>query len=74
LDLAERDRRSQAGLRGAGSLVWGEPDGGSGNLVVERHAQTRISATAGPKPFSGDTPGSTVKPDFRSAWFKRNPI
>ena len=42
-------------------LVWGEPDGGSSNFVVERHVQTRIRATVGPKPFSGMTQGSSVK-------------
>lgn len=42
------------------SLVWGEPDGGSGNPAVERHAQTRIRATLGRKPYFGVTQGSTV--------------
>jgi vanillate/3-O-methylgallate O-demethylase len=42
-------------------LVWGEPNGGSANLTVERHAQTRIRATIGPKPFSEETQGSSVK-------------
>ena len=44
------------------SLVWGEPNGGSANLAVERHAQTRIQATIGPKPFSGETQGSSIRP------------
>ncbi len=42
-------------------LVWGEPDGGSGNLAVERHVQTRIRATLGPKPFSEGTQGSSLR-------------
>jgi vanillate/3-O-methylgallate O-demethylase len=42
-------------------LVWGEPDGGSANLSVERHVQTRIRATIGPKPFSEETQGSSLK-------------
>lgn len=42
------------------ALIWGEPDGGSGNPAVERHAQTRIRATLGRKPFFGVTQGSTV--------------
>ena len=42
-------------------LVWGEPNGGSGNLSVERHVQTRIRATLGLKPFSGETQGSSLK-------------
>jgi glycine cleavage system aminomethyltransferase T len=33
-------------------LVWGEPDGGSANPVVERHAQTTIRATVTKKPFA----------------------
>jgi vanillate/3-O-methylgallate O-demethylase len=41
-------------------LVWGEPDGGSANLAVERHTQTRIGATVGPRPFSEVTEGSSV--------------
>ncbi len=43
------------------SLVWGEPNGGSANLSVERHTQTTIRATMGPKPFSESTQGSSVK-------------
>jgi vanillate/3-O-methylgallate O-demethylase len=43
------------------SLVWGEPNGGSGNLAVERHVQTRIRATMGGKPFSEHTQGSSLK-------------
>jgi vanillate/3-O-methylgallate O-demethylase len=42
-------------------LVWGEPGGGSDNLSVERHTQTTIRATLGPKPFSKDTQGSSTK-------------
>jgi len=43
------------------SLVWGEPNGGSANLSVERHTQTNIRVTMGPKPFSQETQGSSVK-------------
>jgi vanillate/3-O-methylgallate O-demethylase len=43
------------------AVVWGEPDGGSQNLAVERHVQTRIAATISRKPFSGDTQGSSVR-------------
>ena len=32
-------------------LVWGEPDGGSANPAVERHAQTTIRATVIRRPF-----------------------
>ncbi len=42
-------------------LVWGEPHGGSANLSVERHAQTRIRATLDRKPFSAATEGSSLK-------------
>jgi glycine cleavage system aminomethyltransferase T len=42
-------------------LVWGEPDGGSANPAVERHAQTRIRATLGRKPFSEVTEGSSLR-------------
>jgi vanillate/3-O-methylgallate O-demethylase len=42
-------------------LVWGEPDGGSANPAVERHAQTRVRATLGRKPFSDVTEGSSLK-------------
>ncbi|MEV4568200.1 hypothetical protein AB0K12_30905 [Nonomuraea sp. NPDC049419] len=34
------------------SLVWGEPDGGSGKLTVEQHAQAEIGATVGPVPYT----------------------
>jgi vanillate/3-O-methylgallate O-demethylase len=43
------------------SLVWGEPNGGSANFAVERHAQTRIRATIGGKPFAAHTEGSSLK-------------
>lgn len=43
------------------SLVWGEPNGGSANLSVERHVQTTIRATMRPKPFSESTQGSSLK-------------
>ena len=36
-------------------LIWGEPDGGSNNPAVERHTQTTIRATMGPRPFAGET-------------------
>jgi vanillate/3-O-methylgallate O-demethylase len=42
-------------------LVWGEPHGGSANLSVERHTQTRIRATIAPKPFSELTEGSSLR-------------
>jgi vanillate/3-O-methylgallate O-demethylase len=32
-------------------LVWGEPDGGSANPLVERHSQTTIRATVSRRPF-----------------------
>lgn len=32
-------------------LVWGEPDGGSANPLVERHTQTTIRATVSRRPF-----------------------
>jgi len=35
-------------------LVWGEPDGGSGNPLVERHSQTTIRATVARRPFPRD--------------------
>jgi vanillate/3-O-methylgallate O-demethylase len=41
------------------AILWGEPDGGSANVAVERHAQTRIRATIGGKPFAGHTQGSS---------------
>ncbi len=44
------------------SLIWGEPNGGSANLAVERHSQTTIRATMGPKPFFRETQGSTIRP------------
>jgi vanillate/3-O-methylgallate O-demethylase len=31
--------------------VWGEPDGGSPNPAVERHAQTRVKGTVMSRPF-----------------------
>ena len=35
-------------------LVWGEPDGGSANPLVERHTQTTIRATVSRRPFFWD--------------------
>ncbi|MCT9082956.1 aminomethyl transferase family protein [Streptomyces fulvoviolaceus] len=35
-------------------LVWGEPNGGSANPTVERHAQTTIRATISRRPFASD--------------------
>ena len=35
-------------------LVWGGPDGGSANPLVERHAQTTIRATVSRRPFPAD--------------------
>jgi glycine cleavage system aminomethyltransferase T len=35
-------------------LTWGEPDGGSGNPLVERHTQTTIRATIAKRPFPVD--------------------
>jgi hypothetical protein len=32
-------------------LVWGEPDGGSANPLVERHTQTTIRAIVSRRPF-----------------------
>jgi glycine cleavage system aminomethyltransferase T len=43
------------------SLTWGEPNGGAQNLAVERHVQTTIRATVGPKPFSEEKQGSSNK-------------
>ncbi len=42
-------------------LLWGEPDGGSANPAVERHAQTRIRATVARRPFSELTEGSSLR-------------
>lgn len=53
---------SQERVNGAEvALVWGEPDGGSANLAVERHVQTRIRATIGDKPFADRTEGSSLR-------------
>lgn len=35
-------------------LTWGEPDGGSGNPLVERHTQTKIRASVSQRPFPVD--------------------
>lgn len=35
-------------------LVWGEPDGGSANPLVERHTQTTIRAVIQRRPFPAD--------------------
>ena len=36
-------------------LVWGEPNGGEGLVVLEPHEQTTIRATVRPAPYSADT-------------------
>jgi len=40
-------------------LIWGEPDGGSNNPVVERHTQLRVKATLMDRPFVEGTEGSS---------------
>ena len=35
-------------------MVWGEPDGGSANPLVERHTQTTIRAVIERRPFPAD--------------------
>jgi vanillate/3-O-methylgallate O-demethylase len=35
-------------------VTWGEPDGGSGNPLVERHTPTTIRATIAKRPFPVD--------------------
>ncbi len=39
-------------------LTWGEPNGGSDNRAIERHAQTTVRARVIPRPFSESTEGS----------------
>jgi vanillate/3-O-methylgallate O-demethylase len=39
-------------------LIWGEPDGGSRNPLVERHTQTAVRATIIERPFIEGTQGS----------------
>jgi len=39
-------------------LVWGEPNGGRGLVVLEPHEQTRIRAVVRPAPYSADTRAS----------------
>nr|WP_274637147.1 aminomethyl transferase family protein [Microbacterium bovistercoris] len=39
-------------------LTWGEPNGGSNNRAIERHAQTTVRATVINRPFSESTQGS----------------
>ncbi len=33
-------------------LTWGEPDGGSRKLHVERHQQTQVRVTVAPAPYA----------------------
>jgi len=42
-------------------LVWGEPDGGSNNAVVERHTQLRVKGTLMDRPFKEGTEGSNIR-------------
>jgi len=42
------------------TLVWGEPDGGSGKTTVERSRQTEIRVKVSPVPYSRDARESYV--------------
>lgn len=44
-------------------LVWGEPDGGTAKLNVERHEQTRVRVIVSPSPFS-----AVVRNDYPGSW------
>jgi len=48
IDEAEVEFGAEVGL------IWGEPDGGSANPLVERHSQTTIRATVARRPFPQD--------------------
>ncbi|HKP05911.1 MAG TPA: aminomethyl transferase family protein [Microbacterium sp.] len=44
-------------------LIWGEPDGGSEKLNVERHVQTTVRAVVAPSPYSAD-----VRAEYQPGW------
>lgn len=48
------------------TLLWGEPDGGSEKLTVERHIQTQIRATVSPVPYS-----EVARDNYADGWRTR---
>ena len=44
-------------------LVWGEPDGGSGKVNVERHEQTEVRVIVSPTPFS-----AVARSEYAGGW------
>jgi vanillate/3-O-methylgallate O-demethylase len=44
-------------------LIWGEPDGGTRKLNVERHEQTRVRVVVSPSPYS-----AVVRTDYQVGW------
>jgi vanillate/3-O-methylgallate O-demethylase len=45
------------------TLVWGEPDGGTPKMTVERHRQFEMRATVSPVPYS-----RVVREAYHSGW------
>jgi vanillate/3-O-methylgallate O-demethylase len=44
-------------------LVWGEPDGGTDKVTVERHKQIEIRAVVSPVPYA-----ATVRESYADGW------
>ena len=44
-------------------LVWGEPDGGTRKLNVERHEQTKVRVVVSPAPYS-----AVVRSEYQGGW------
>ncbi len=44
-------------------LIWGEPDGGSGKVNVERHEQTEVRVIVSPTPFS-----AVARATYQGGW------
>jgi len=47
------------------TLVWGEEDGGTKKVTVERHKQIEIRVSVGPVPFSETVRQSGYRPEWR---------
>ena len=48
------------------TLVWGEPDGGSGKTSTERHRQTEIQVRVSPVPYARE-----ARENYADSWRKR---
>ena len=49
------------------TLVWGEPDGGTAKITVERHRQLEVRATVAPVPYAREVRETYHRGGWRTA-------